>query len=606
MPRVVPDVSLQHHQEFHARYFSSLLITPVLPAVACAAACASMEYGSRRIDFSKQDLAERSAARALGHQKSMSALERIDSALSLESTQRGKMPSDKHRIQRFRWQASVFLNDPYSSNAAFVFYCVMTILIVTSSVTLCLGTLEEHERSTSIPIIEFICGVAFTVDFVARVLAWQGPHYAILFDFPMWVDGLSVLPIYIGLIVSAAEGGCDQLALNTGGAAREYCLPTSLMLLRLVRLLRLLKLLGHAEDSAVLGEALRRAARPLLVPLFFSVLLTFAFAGTIYYAEGVVGGSSDFDNIFKAAWFVLVTLTTVGYGDVYPESWTGKLMASVAIVCGVLCMSMPITIVGNEFHIAWQEREVLHVVKGVRKMLKDRGLRTHEAVMIFNEFDVSASGCVDFGEFSKALECMGIRLPQVRLRQVFNLFDSNGDGHVDFAEFSERVFPEIEQGSEETSAKFLRKASSVFTSRRRSSASLETKQPSSNAEPGTVPPAKTPSETSATRWVSMGPGSDGAGVEGGTSCSSDEAGAQSVEADEHFKSLQESAHKAAEELHRVRAADDTAAVQAACNAARLVTLEEKMAGLLATSGKMEAQLALLCEHFQLSVSQSSV
>ena len=562
------------------------------------------------MDFSKQDLAERSAARALGHQKSMSALERINSALSqsLESTQPGKMPSEKHRFQRFRWQASVFLNDPYSSNAAFVFYCVMTILIVTSSVTLCLGTLEEYDRSTSIPIIEFICGVAFTVDFVARIFAWQGPHYAILFDFPMWVDGLSVLPIYIGLIVSAVEGGCDQLALNTGGEAREHCLPTSLMLLRLVRLLRLLKLVGHAEDSAVLGEALRRAARPLLVPLFFSVLLTFAFAGTIYYAEGVVGGSSDFDNIFKAAWFVLVTLTTVGYGDVSPESWTGKLMASVAIVCGVLCMSMPITIVGNEFHIAWQEREVLQVVKGVRKMLKDRGLRTHEAVMIFNEFDVSARGCVDFGEFSKALECMGIRLSQIRMRQVFNLFDSNGDGSVDFVEFSERLFPDwqIERGSEETSATFLRKASSVFTFRRRSSASLETKQPSFNAEPGTVPPAKTSSETSAARWVSVGPGSDGAGVEGGTSCSSDEAGAQSVEADEHFKSLQESAHKAAEELHRVRAAHDAAAVQAAGNAARLATLEEKMAGLLATSGQMEAQLALLCEHFQLSVSQTEV
>ena len=104
----------------------------------------------------------------------------------------------------------------------------------------------------------------------------------------------------------------------------------------------------------------------------------------------------------------------------------------------------------------------------------------------------------------------------------------------------------------------------------------------------------------------MGPGSDGAGVEGGTSCSSDEAGAQSVEADEHFKSLQESAHKAAEELHRVRAAHDAAAVQAAGNAARLATLEEKMAGLLATSGQMEKQLALLCEHFQLSVSQTEV
>lgn len=52
-------------------------------------------------------------------------------------------------------------------------------------------------------------------------------------------------------------------------------------------------------------------------------------------------GSPDFDNIFKAAWFVLVTLTTVGYGDVTPASTLGQLAASVCIVCGVLFMAMP-------------------------------------------------------------------------------------------------------------------------------------------------------------------------------------------------------------------------------------------------------------------------
>ena len=547
-------------------------------------------------------LSERSAARAVGHQKTMSTMENFE---------RANQPNEKHGLQRFRWQASVFLNDPYSSNAAFVFFCVITILIVISSVTLCLGTLEEFDRSPSIPILEFICGVAFTVEFVARVLAWQGPRYTVLFDYSMWVDGLSVLPIYIGLLVSAAEGGCDQLGLDNKGGAREHCLPTSLMLLRLVRLLRLLKMLGHYEDSAVLGEALRRAARPLLVPLFFLVLLTFAFAGAIYYAEGVIGGSSDFDNIFKAAWFVLVTLTTVGYGDVYPESWIGKLTASVAIVCGVLCMSMPITIVGNEFHIAWQEREVLQVVKGVRKMLKDRGLQAHEAVLIFNEFDASSGdsasegvGVLDFVEFGKALECMGIRLPQIRMRQIFNLFDSNGDGYVDFVEFSERLFPELEQGANEFGAiqtTLKQKADGIFSFRRRSSVSLEARQQSAVAEPGRPVSSKTSSKMGSARWASMGPAGSGGGgnagrdgVDGGASCSSDEAGAHSVDTDERLKSLQESAQKASEALQRDRTGQD-----AAGNAARLVALEEKMAGLLATSGKMETQLALLCKHFHL-------
>jgi hypothetical protein len=285
----------------------------------------------------------------------------------------------------------------------------------------------------------------------------------------------------------------------------------------------------------------------------------------------------------------------------------------VAIVCGVLCMSMPITIVGNEFHIAWQEREVLQVVKGVRKMLKDRGLQPREAVMIFNEFDVSAGesasegvGVLDFVEFGKALECMGIRLPQIRMRQIFNLFDSNGDGYVDFVEFSERLFPELEQGTKEFSAKqttLKQKADSVFGFGRRSSVSLERaapKQQSSDAEPGRTLSSKASSKMGSARWAPMGPGSGGGGnadrdgVDGGASCRSDEAGADSVHTDERLKSLKETAKKASEELHRDITAQDPAG-----SAARLVALEENMAGLLATSGKMEAQLALLCKHFHL-------
>tara|TARA_B110001469_G_C9346103_1_gene182917 strand:- start:185 stop:484 length:300 start_codon:yes stop_codon:yes gene_type:complete len=99
----------------------------------------------------------------------------------------------------------------------------------------------------------------------------------------------------------------------------------------------------------------------------------------------------------------------------------------------------------------------------------------------------------------------------------------------------------------------------------------------------------------------MGPAGSGGGgnagrdgVDGGASCSSDEAGAHSVDTDERLKLLQESAHKASEALQRDRTGQD-----AAGNAARLVALEEKMAGLLATSGKMETQLALLCKHFHL-------
>ena len=110
-------------------------------------------------------------------------------------------------------------------------FVAIMLLILGSSLTLCLGTLPEFEQSAEIQQIEIICGVVFTVEFVARVLVWQGSLHLLLLDLTMWVDALSVLPMYIGLILSAINGCGDS----------ADCLPTSLMLLRLLRLLRIFK-----------------------------------------------------------------------------------------------------------------------------------------------------------------------------------------------------------------------------------------------------------------------------------------------------------------------------------------------------------------------------
>ena len=68
--------------------------------------------------------------------------------------------------------------------------------------------------------------------------------------------------------------------------------------------------------------------------------------------------NEDFDNIFKAAWFVIVTLSTVGYGDISPVTPLGKFLTVPIIVAGLLFMAMPISIVGNNFTVIWEERQV--------------------------------------------------------------------------------------------------------------------------------------------------------------------------------------------------------------------------------------------------------
>ena len=178
--------------------------------------------------------------------------------------QKRPVPAWLQRYRRVAKSVNEYLDEPGSSRAAQAQFAMMTLLILGSSFTLCLGTMEKFKSSDAIDYIEVACGIIFTVELVVRVASWQGSVWKLLGDVSIWVDVLAVLPLYLGMISS------------------------SLMLLRLLRLLRLLKMAKHYEGAPVLYVALKRSLDALLIPLFFLFLLTFSFAGAIYYTEGVL------------------------------------------------------------------------------------------------------------------------------------------------------------------------------------------------------------------------------------------------------------------------------------------------------------------------------
>ena len=264
------------------------------------------------------------------------------------------------------------LDEPRSSALAFVLYVVLVLNIVVSVLVLYLQSLAHLSDSVALHSIELGCTIVFTCEVIVRVAAADHPA-TLLFDLMVWVDIASVVPFYIELGVAADTGmpveaalfgdeirsSTDLHAHGRGGEAGGE-VTNMLQLLRLLRLLRLLKLGRHYEGSIVLGSALKRSATALLVPCFFLCVMICLFAGLMFYLEGPTGGGqAGFDNMFKASWFVLVTLTTVGYGDLFPITIGGQLVASAAIMCGVLFMAMPITIVGNSFAQVWEKRRRL-------------------------------------------------------------------------------------------------------------------------------------------------------------------------------------------------------------------------------------------------------
>ena len=166
----------------------------------------------------------------------------------------------------------------------------------------------------------------FTLEYIVRLLAVRRPlRYA--FSFFGIVDLLALLPSYISLL------------LPTG----RYLLI--IRVLRLLRIFRVLKLAKFLSEGAILGQALR-ASRHKIFVFLTTVLTTVVLIGAVMYV--VEGEQNGFTSIPISMYWAIVTLTTVGYGDLAPQTGFGKLLASMVMILGYGIIAVPTGIVTSE------------------------------------------------------------------------------------------------------------------------------------------------------------------------------------------------------------------------------------------------------------------
>lgn len=157
------------------------------------------------------------------------------------------------------------------------------------------------------------------------------------------VDICAIVPFWFGLIFSS-------LAPNALLVLRA---------LRLVRVLRLLRLTHASHEMQMFMDSVRRCATALRLLLFLLLLQILILGGLVFHLErgpsvkdglwsNEDGNPSTFQSIPEAMWWCLVTVTTVGYGDLVPSTLAGKLVASLAMLTGLLLMAAIISIVGSE------------------------------------------------------------------------------------------------------------------------------------------------------------------------------------------------------------------------------------------------------------------
>lgn len=191
---------------------------------------------------------------------------------------------------------------------------------------------ERH--GTALTAIEWFFTIAFTVEYVLRLSCIGRPlRYATSF-FGV-VDLLAIVPTYLSLLLPGSQ----------------YLLV--IRILRVLRIFRVLKLVQYLREASIMALALRASVRKIAV--FFATILTLVVVfGSIMYL--VEGGEHGFTSIPRSIYWAVVTMTTVGYGDIAPRTTMGQTLAAVVMILGFAIIAVPTGIVASEMSRAERTR----------------------------------------------------------------------------------------------------------------------------------------------------------------------------------------------------------------------------------------------------------
>lgn len=208
------------------------------------------------------------------------------------------------------------------------FDIVLIICILLSVMTVMLDSVGSirAKHGDFLYAVEWFFTILFTIEYIFRLLCiWKPVRYAVSF-FGI-VDLLAILPTYMSLLFFGSR----------------YLL--TVRVLRVLRIFRVLKLGHHTKEAAVLKKALYASRRKILV--FLSVVLTLVvIIGSLMYV--IEKEENGFTSIPRSVYWAIVTLTTVGYGDISPETGLGQFLAAIVMILGYSIIAVPTGIVTVE------------------------------------------------------------------------------------------------------------------------------------------------------------------------------------------------------------------------------------------------------------------
>ena len=238
------------------------------------------------------------------------------------------MTKNKSKYEVFREKIKIIL---YGTNTILgrMFDLVLLGLILLSVILVMLDTVEgiNQKYHSQLLICEWIITVFFTIEYLLRIISIQKP-LKYVFSFYGIIDLLAILPMYMSIFFPATN------------------ILTIVRVLRFFRLFKILHIPQISHQSYQLKEALEGSKEKILVFIYFVVISAVIIGALMYFVEGKESG---FTSIPAGIYWAIVTLTTVGYGDISPATPLGQFLASLVMIMGYGIIAVPTGIVTAEF-----------------------------------------------------------------------------------------------------------------------------------------------------------------------------------------------------------------------------------------------------------------
>jgi len=224
-----------------------------------------------------------------------------------------------------------------------LFNTLIIILIILNMLSIILESIQsmQAEYHWLFEGFENFCLVIFTFEYIVRLttadvmypqLKGRKPFFKYIFSFMALVDLLSILPSILLLVLP--QGMLAELSF--------------IRMLRIMRVFRVFKITRYSNSLKMMGEVLKAKSGELSITIFITMILMIIASTLMYYAEHTTQ-PDQFPDIVHAFWWAVATLTTVGYGDVYPVTALGKILSGVIAILGIGLVALPTGILSSAF-----------------------------------------------------------------------------------------------------------------------------------------------------------------------------------------------------------------------------------------------------------------